>query len=271
MAVAGSVERPGAGQPDTNDLLVNRKHMPFELDGGIAARARIGLIVLATDHTIEHEFRQLLQIPGVAFYETRIENAPEINPTTLAAMEAGLAGAARVILPGIPLDVVAYGCTSASVVIGEEKVFERIREARPGVKCTTPVTALQAAMKAMGGKRIALLTPYIDSVNRRFKTYLEARGIEVPVIGSFNHEDDNEVARISTASIHAAALELGRHPAVDAVFISCTSLRVAAIAEGLEQELGKPVTSSNHAMAWHCLRLAGISEPIDGWGRLFRV
>lgn len=257
--------------PERQDLLVNRTHMPFRLDDGIAARTRVGLIVLATDHTIEHEFRQLMQIPGVAFYAARIENAAEINPTTLAAMEQGLAGATRVILPGIPLDVVAYGCTSASVVIGEEKVFQRIREARPGVQCTTPITALQAGLKAMGGKRIALLTPYIDSVNRRFKTYLEARGVEVPVVGSFNHEDDNEVARISTQSIYDAALELGKHPEVDAVFVSCTSLRVAAIAEKLERELGKPVTSSNHAMAWHCLRLGGISEPIEGWGRLFRV
>lgn len=39
----------------------------------------------------------------------------------------------------------------------------------------------------------------------------------------------------------------------------------------MHRELGKPVTSSNHAMAWHCLRLAGITEPIEGWGRLFRV
>jgi maleate isomerase len=267
MATAEAIHGSGSER----DLLVNRTQLPFELDDGVAARARIGLIVLATDHTLEHEFRQLLRMPGVAFYATRIENAAEINPVTLAAMEQGLAGAARVILPGIPLDVVAYGCTSASVVIGEENVFRRIREARPGVKCTTPITALQAGLKALGARRIALLTPYIDSVNRRFKDYLEPRGVAVPVIGSFNHEDDNEVARISTRSIHDAALELGRHPEVDAVFISCTSLRVAGIAEALEQELGKPVTSSNHAMAWHCLRLGGIAEPIEGWGRLFRV
>ena len=256
---------------DSAQLLVNRKHMAFALDGGVAARARIGLIVLATDHTLEHEFRQIFRMSGVALYATRIRNAAEINPTTLAAMEAGLAAAADVILPGIPLDVVAYGCTSASVVIGEENVFKRIHEARPEAKCTTPITGGVLGLKALGAKRIALLTPYIDSVNQRFKSYIEARGIEVPVIGSFNHENDNEVARISTQSIYDAALELGRHPSVDGVFVSCTSLRVAEIAEQLENELGKPVTSSNHAMAWHCLRLAGVTEPIDGWGRLFRI
>jgi maleate isomerase len=65
--------------------------------------------------------------------------------------------------------------------------------------------------------------------------------------------------------------ELAREPAVDGVFVSCTSLRVADIVEELEAELGKPVTSSNHALAWHCLRLSGYTEPVPGFGRLFRV
>jgi maleate isomerase len=250
---------------------VSREHMPSVLDGGVAHRARIGVIVLATDHTIEHEFRQIFRIDGVAFYETRILNAPEINPETLAEMEKGMATAASMILPGIPLDVVAYGCTSGTVVIGEDQVFARIREARPGVACTTPITGAIAGLKAMGCGRIALLTPYVESVNQMLRRHIEAQGIGVPVMGSFNHENDNEVARISQASIKDAVRDLMREPGVDGVFVSCTSLRVASIVEELEEELGRPVTSSNHAMAWHCLRLAGIAEPIPGFGRLFRV
>jgi maleate isomerase len=100
---------------------------------------------------------------------------------------------------------------------------------------------------------------------------VQDRGIEVPVIGSFNHENDNDVARISGDSIRRAALELGKHPSVDAVFVSCTSIRLAETAKALEAELGKPVTSSNHAMAWHALRLAGISEPMPQWGQLYTV
>ncbi|HVO05060.1 MAG TPA: hypothetical protein VMT54_22885, partial [Candidatus Cybelea sp.] len=108
-------------------------------------------------------------------------------------------------------------------------------------------------------------------VNRLFRKFVEDRGIAVPVIGSFNIENDNEVARLDAESIRRAALELGRHPSVDAVFVSCTSIRLAEAARSLEAELGKPVTSSNHAMAWHALRLAGISEPMPQWGRLFTV
>ncbi|HZF36687.1 MAG TPA: aspartate/glutamate racemase family protein [Candidatus Angelobacter sp.] len=245
--------------------------MTFQLDSGIAHRARIGLIVLATDHTIEHEFRQIYRLDGVALYESRILNSSEINAATLAEMERGLAAAAGMILPGIELDVVAYGCTSGTVVIGEEKVFARIREARPGVACTTPITAGIAGLQKLGATRIALLTPYVDEVNRMFRGFIEERGIAVPVMGSFNHGNDNEVARISQGSIKDAVRELAREPGVDGVFVSCTSLRVADIAEELEAELGKPVTSSNHALAWHCLRLAGVNDSLPGLGRLFRV
>jgi maleate isomerase len=258
--------------PVAGDQAVSKTHMKFQLDAGVAARGRVGLIVLATDHTIEHEFRQVFAaVPGMALYESRIQNAAEINERTLAEMEKGMAAAAGIILPGTKLDVVAYGCTSGTVVIGEEKVFARIREARPGVACTTPITAAIAGLKKLNAARIALLTPYVEEVNRMIRRFVEARGIAVPVMGSFNHENDNEVARISQASIKDAVRELAREPAVDGVFVSCTSLRVADIVEELEAEVGKPVTSSNHALAWHCLRLSGYTEPVPGFGRLFRV
>jgi maleate isomerase len=253
------------------DDVKSKTHMKFALDGGVAERARIGLIVLATDHTIEHEFRRIFRLDGVALYESRIHNSAQVNAATLAAMDQGMTAAAALILPGTNLDVVAYGCTSGTVVIGEDKVFQRIREARPGVACTTPITAGIAGLKKLGATRIALLTPYVDEVNQMLRRFIEGRGVQVPVMGSFNHDNDDEVARISQGSIKDAVRELARAPNVDGVFVSCTSLRVADIVEELETELGKPVTSSNHALAWHCLRLAGIDDELPGLGRLFRI
>ena len=40
--------------------------------------------------------------------------------------------------------------------------------------------------------------------------------------------------------------------------------------EAIEQKTGKPAISSNQAMLWHCLRMAGIADKVDGYGRLFR-
>lgn len=252
------------------EIVVNRTNMPHRLEPGIAHRARIGLIVLASDHTIEHEWRRMLDIEGIAVYHSRIANSPTITPETLRAMEAGLTAAADAILPGVPLDVVAYGCTSGAMVIGEERVGERIRAARPGVAVTTPITAALAGLRALGVMRTALLTPYIDSINQMMRRYIAARGIAVPVMGSFNNENDNEVARIAPQSLRDAAIELAREPSVDVVFVACTSLRLAAVVEEIEAATGKPAISSNHAMAWHALRLAGYREPVPGFGRLFR-
>ncbi len=253
-----------AGEP-----AVNRQHMAFEVDGGIADRAAIGLIVLATDQTVEHEFRKILDLPGVAFYESRIYNSASITPETLKAMEAGIAEAAGLILPGLPLDVVAYGCTSGAMVIGDETVAARIHEARPGTACTSPMAAAFAAFGALGCRRIALLTPYVEEINQAMRAHLEQGGFSVPAMGSFNEEDDRKAARITPDSLRRAALELGRLEQVDAVFVSCTSLRLVEVIERLEAELGKPVTSSNHAMAWHCLRLAGVEDTLPRFGRLF--
>jgi maleate isomerase len=254
---------------DSGGPAVNRQHMTFEMDEGVSARAAIGLIVLASDQTIEYEFRRIFDLAGVAFYESRIYNDTRITPETLKAMEAGMTEAAGLILPGLPLDVVAYGCTSGAMMIGDDKVAELIHEARPGVACTSPMKAALAAFSSLGAGRVALLTPYLDEINQTMRRHIEAQGTSVPVMGSFNEPDDGKVGRISPASIKQAALELGRSEQVDAVFVACTALRVVEIAAELEAELGKPVTSSNHALAWHCLRLAGIEDSLPQYGRLF--
>ena len=250
-------------------LAIDRKNLPFTLDQGIAHRAAIGLIVLATDHTIEHEWRRMLgHLDGVAFYASRLMNSASITPETLREMESEIAHATRLIRPGERIDAMAFACTSGAMVIGDATVAARIREHRPGCPCTTPMAAAIAGLTRLGARRIALLTPYVDRINRMMRDHIEARGLKVAALASFNHENDNEVARIDAASVERAVLELGAEDAVDAVFVSCTSLRVASLIERLEQRLQKPVTSSNHALAWHSLRLAGWNDPVAGFGRL---
>ncbi len=256
-------------QADDDMLLI--EHLPYTLDAGIASRAAIGLIVLATDYTIEHEWRLIFSsLSGVALYHSRIANEPTITPETLRAMEPGITHCTDVMLPGGGrLDVVAYGCTAASMAIGEDKVIANINKARPNVAGTTPITAAFAAFDAYGAKRIGVLTPYRADVNRIAADYIRARGYEVPVFGSFNDEDDGRVARIDAASIKAGVNRLKAERDVDAIFISCTSVRIAEAVAEIEADTGLPVTSSNHAMAWHVLRLAGVNDELPQWGSLF--
>lgn len=290
-ASAGAPNAPDAlevsGAAPDSTLLVNRHHMPFVLGDQVTTQAAIGLIVLSTDASIEQEWRQIFAAVGearsgckttplrpaaeeIGLFCARIQNADEINPETLQAMRARMGETTRLFLPNVPMDVIAYGCTSATMVIGEAEVAEEIHAVREGVKVTTPITAAQAALRRHGITRVALLTPYVDEINQRMRAYLEARGFVVPVMGSFNEPLDSVVCQIAPASVRDAAIELGKHPEVDGVFVSCTSLRIARVVEEIETATGKFATSSNHAMAWHALDLAGVLGPTPGLGRLFR-
>jgi maleate isomerase len=184
-------------------------------------------------------------------------------------MEGQIARAASLILPELSVDVMAYGCTSGSLFIGPEAVHELIHTAHPQTICTTPIEAAMAALKTLETHRIALITPYADEINQRLRGHLQQNHFEVPVMGSWNEPMDAKVGRISAESIREAVLDLGRSDRVDTVFISCTSLRALSILDELENELDKPVISSNAALGWHCLRLAGVNEHLPHYGRLF--
>ena len=245
--------------------------LPCRLDGGIASRAAIGLIVLATDETVEAEFRHLLPPDGIGLYCNRILVDAEVTPENLRAMGPRIASSTELIIPGLPLDVVAFGCTSATMALGEKSVFKEIRKVRPDVACTTPATAAFAAFRALGARRIGVLTPYQASVNEIVRKHLADGGVPVAAFGTFNKTRDPEAARISLDSVEDGIAALVTAAELDAVFVSCTSVRLCARLPQIEDRMGIAITSSNHALAWHCLRLAGIDDVIAGAGRLFTL
>lgn len=245
------------------------EQMPYTLNEGIGHQAKIGMLVLSSDYTIDYEFRQVFCGDAIGLYQTRIENSPEITPQTLAAMEQKIPAALRTILPGEALDVVAYCCTSATTVLGEQTIFDRVAEVQPDTRTTTPVTAAFAAFNALNAKRIAVLTPYQRDVNEHVRRYMVNAGFEVPVFGSFNQPLDPLVARIDERSLAEAIDRLADSALVDLVFVSCTSIRLLEQVRSIESRIGLPVTTSNHAMAWHCLRLAGGEQLMPQFGSLF--
>lgn len=267
MDTRDAVESSTASTPGACELV---EHLPFSTHAGIGERARIGLVVLQSDYTIEHEFRGLLTaVQGVEFYVSKVNNDINVTPETLAAMGPRIAEATgRLLMPG-DLHVIAYACTSAAVVLGPERVAEYVRQARPGVAVTNPVSAAFAALKHIGAKRVIILTPYTSAVNTQVLDAFCANGFEVPVFGSFNEPNDHTVGCIDAHSLRQAiAALLQRSEQIDAVFVSCTSILMVAVAAELEAEFCLPVISSNIALAWHCLALAGVRAEIEHAGQL---
>lgn len=246
------------------------KRLSFKTDSGAGHRARIGLLVLESDQTMEAEMRDMVRLAGIAFYHARLANDTVVTTETLGKMEAELPLAAGLLPQYLGLESIGYGCTSGTTIIGEQRVSEIIEHAHPGVPSSNPLSAAKTALAELGVRRLGLVTPYTPDVTQAMQYRFADAGIEVPVIGSFYEHDDTVVGRVTPQTILDAALTVGRSADVDGVFISCTSLRAAGIIERAELALGKPVTASNHALAWHLLRLAGIEDTVDGYGQLFQ-
>ncbi|MCG7624591.1 ectoine utilization protein EutA [Epibacterium sp. Ofav1-8] len=233
-------------------------------------RRRIALVVLATDHTSERDFARICDPAEVGVYTNRIAFE---NPTTrdsLLRTGPRLTEAAAQILPGEPVDVLAYGCTAASIVLGNAAVTDHLHAAKPDTPCVTPSSAAFDAFAALGVGRIALLAPNSLPVTEDLAQYFARHGPDVLRATALGLEDDREMARISEASIIEAALAAD-DPAAEALFLSCTALRALPCIARIEAALGKPVVSSNQAMIWRSLRLTGARQPVPGYGQLFTL
>ena len=216
----------------------------------------VGVVALRTDVVMERELRAWLP-SSARLLHTRIPNAAHVTGDTLRAMERELPGAVRLLPPDVGYAVVAYGCTSASVLIGEARVAELVRSVIGEVPVTNPLTAIRARLDDLGARRIALLTPYTEDVSRALVERLEGTGIEVVRAATFAESDDARVARLSRDAVLGALVELGRAGGCDAVVGSCTNLPALGLLEDAERAAGVPVITSNSALAWHVGRHLG--------------
>ena len=232
--------------------------------------ARIGLILLETDHTTELEFARHIPHDLVGVYANRIPYANPTTPENLRKMTPLIGEKASQILPEADLDVVYYGCTSASFVIGDDVVAEHIRAAKANSTVVTPTLAAVAACHHLSVSKLAVLTPYLAQTSALLDPYMDAAGLSVVSHCCLGIEDDRIMAALDDKSlIHAAVA--ADHPDAEALFISCTALRAVEVVPALEARLGKPVITSNQAAIWHILRHLGLPQPKRNPCHLFRT
>lgn len=235
-------------------------------DAGRHGRAKIGYVLLATEQTIQDDV-MALRPDGVGIHIARAAIPDSITSETLAAQADLLADAAATLLPDGSLDVVCYGCTSGSLVIGEQRVMAELNRGQPQARATSLITGVMRALHQVGARKIVVGTPYLDEVNQREADYMTAAGFDILAIEGLNLEKDSDMVRVTPAFIHDFAISLDR-PDADAVFISCGALRTLDVIGDIETAIGKPAICSNQAMIWDTLRLAGIDDRFQGYGRL---
>ena len=111
----------------------------------------MGLIVLQADQRIELDARQQFE-PKVNLHISRIPSAATVTTDTLKQMEKDLPLAVSLLPRAVEFDVVGYGCTSGTSVIGAENIAKIVNASCKTKNVTEPVSALIAACKYLKKK-----------------------------------------------------------------------------------------------------------------------
>jgi len=230
---------------------------------------KIGLLALSTDLTIENDFQSICQKLPLDLFVNRIHNENPLTKENLLKMHTQIEPITQKILPGQKINTVAYACTSGTIAIGEDKVKEKIQLAKPGCYVTTPITSALKAFTEMKAKKIALFTPYPESVNKTIIEYFNRKKINIISFSTFNIDMDEDIASVDKEYLLETLIKLDLSDA-DALFISCTALPVLEILEEVEKKIEKSVLSSNQTLIWDTIRSVGYKLPVEGYGKLLR-
>jgi arylmalonate decarboxylase len=150
---------------------------------------------------------------------------------------------------------------------------EHLRQAlqqATGLPCTTMSHAIVSALRALGLRRVAVATSYIDALNDRLVAYLEAAGFAVTAIRGLQMTGVEAMGQVSTQMLVELSTQVFEQDrSADGVFISCGGLLTLDAILQLEDQLGVPVTASSPAGFWDVVRLGGWDARAPGFGRLF--
>lgn len=238
-------------------------------------RARIGVLLPPGNPTVEPELWSMLPA-GVSLHFARLETPPSVGRAgehegmeeRTRAYREGLAGPATALGQVRPAVVIlAHTASSYALGFGKDQALADRISSLSGAPTLLAAHAVLAALRHLGVKRLALGTPYPESISRQGKAYWEAAGFDIA--GYHRLEDVKDIYAENEERAYLLARRADASGA-DAVLLSGTGLPTVAVLEMLERDLGKPVISSNQACLWHALRLAGVREAVPGFGRLLR-
>ena len=118
-------------------------------------RGRIGVIIPADNAVMEPEFHRLVP-EGVSAHAARLKKCPRPEMPIEALELVKTFNETHV-------NLVAYMCAASSFVMGPKgnaDLCDKLSEVTGGLPCVTATTAMVDGLKAVGAKRVAVLSPH---------------------------------------------------------------------------------------------------------------
>lgn len=224
-----------------------------------------GVLIPSTNTTVEIEYNRLLP-PTLQVHVGRLGKGVNIpfSPSRNADVEyqARMLGTAKV-------EVVCLAQTSASLFDDDYDAATKRRMAEgAGVPSLTSAEAIGQAVRALGARRIALVSPYSQEVIGRAQRYYEMRyGLEVVAMEGFGATDAYAIGALSADNATEAFARIDR-PEIEVLVVPGGNFPTMQFIAEWERQFRKPVITTNQAALWAMMGVMNIKAPLPGLGRL---
>jgi maleate isomerase len=215
---------------------------------------------------MEYEFGQMAG-PYTSIHAQRIKHTDDSEKSLLWLSTQ--APQAAELLSHAKVQAICHGCTASGFLKTPQEDLDQAKEltAQTQIPCVTSAASIVGALRAVSAQKISVASPYEPWLNERVKIYLELAGFEVLAIAGLGTQAHGS---ISAPVIKALAHEVMRTN-TEALFISCSNFRTLGLITELENELGRPVITSNQASMWGALRSMNDLRTIKHAGKLFQT
>jgi maleate cis-trans isomerase len=228
-------------------------------------RRHFGVLIPSTNTTVEIEYTRHLPATlqfhigrcgkggGSPFSPSRDEDV---------ALQSKLLGDAKV-------EVVTLAQTSASLFDdGYDAHARALMSSNANVPAVTSAEAMGEAVRALGARRIGIVTPYSAEVINNAKRYYESKyGLDVVAMEGFGATDAYAIGRLDAGMAFAALRRVDR-PEIEALIVPGGNFPTMPWIGAWERALGKPVITTNQATLWGALGVMALNNPLPGLGRL---
>jgi arylmalonate decarboxylase len=223
-----------------------------------------GVLIPSTNTTVEIECRllpatcqahvgRLLSSGRGSFSPSRDEDVD---------YQSRLLGTAKV-------EVVVLAQTSASLSADDyDDVVTTRMSAGAGVPAITSAQAVGRAVRALGARRIAIVSPYSETVNARAAQYFKTKhGLDTIALEGFGATDAYAIGQLGPQNARDAFARIDR-PEIEVFVVPGGNFPTMPSIAAWEREFKKPVVTTNQASFWAVLRAIDSSDRLPAYGRL---
>jgi maleate cis-trans isomerase len=223
-----------------------------------------GVLIPSTNTTVEIECRLLPATYQAHIGRLKSSGGGSFSPSRDEDIDyqSHLLGTAKV-------EMVILAQTSASLFAEDyDEVVTKRMSAGAGVPSITSAQAVGRAVRALGARRVAIVSPYSEAVNKRAARYFQAKhGLDTIALEGFGATDAYAIGQLGPQNARDAFARIDR-PEIEAFVVPGGNFPTMSSLAAWEREFKKPVVTTNQASLWAMLRAFDSADRLPAFGRL---